>query len=1297
MRKRTVRMIVICFCIALMIGYFPVSASDNGITIDASHVEGIYSDNILGTMFEWGHANMNGAWAEMLDNRNFEMNRLRSNDYPVYDTFNRETLNPEKWIATAVGDSAQGTVAVNESSVSVSKEDEGRFGLLSKHLTEKYATYCIETVLLDYTGVNAMMSILGNGTNTFNSNVEFGVENNVLKIYGDGVTPWSGAAVETPVKLRIEIGPLANGKRDLKFYANDQLVHSVLSYEKIQSDYQLFLYGWGAGTVTWDMVSMYKGNEYEDFGRQLPERFHTVSYGTVQSGSVSATDDAVVLSGVKNARYGLMSNYITNSGVDWTEIECSVDNVVGTNALLSVTTGEESGDYTNFVEFGVEDGKLVVYTESGRGNWKGASVALPGRLKIQVTPYYANGRDYKFYWNDNLVYSVDDIKDAGRGDFRVFLYGYSTSVTTWNRIDISQEHFIERYSPHFKGTDLPVEWCGTLLAGENYGSYSVNNSQLKITGGADSRYGLITAGIKDTDIKTYKISVKLDSYSGINGLIHLRTGSPENDFTNYVEYGIENGKLKVFTPEGAWTGDSVSVPATLDMYVTPYDNGRDITFVCNGRPVYELNNYTFLGAEEFKIMLYGYGSGQTAWDFCTYYPVQGWDAVASVVGGEAGIVYDESAVSGQYVAQIKATSNLQSAELRHVGLRIESGKKYSVSFWAKALDNDSQVNIRLEDSNSNTVFASSQIAIPTGNVYEKYSTILQANGSSSNAALSMNVDGIADVYLDQVSMMPIDDSDVVYGGWRKDFVDSLVELNTKSLRWPGGCLVDWYDWEDGIGERDLRPPLYFAQWDAECFNNDVGIDEFMALAEALSLTPVINVNYGSGTPEAAANWVEYCNGSENSIYGAKRVQNGHAAAYNIRTWEIRNETWGWWEPGTTSGGRFATDFVSFRDAMYAKDNTICFIGEGEDGTISSQAWNEALVSTAGDKIDQIGVHYYFPKSLPQGYKDDDVYYVTMAAAKQVEEHLKNVRNVITENSNSDIKVAVTEYNAMYFNSKMRRTLALEAALQTAGLLTVYLDDPGLTDNNFYSCLNNFWDGAAIKMRNGQLLWTPNAYVLDLFTNHRGEVKIESNYISPTFSTAAMGNMPAQEAVPYVDVLATRSADGQKLYLSVLNRSLTNDYSIPINIQGASLSSTAAKAYTLTGDNVLSINTWENPTAVQTIETTVNVDNQFTYSFAKHSYTVLEFDVAGLEEVSSPIITGKVVDEDGVGLSNVVVTTADGYSTYTDTRGYYTINAPYGEYVLNYSKDGYESKIMKSVDSRSGLGVTVQQVTMHQSN
>lgn len=75
---------------------------------------------------------------------------------------------------------------------------------------------------------------------------------------------------------------------------------------------------------------------------------------------------------------------------------------------------------------------------------------FPGRLKIQVTPYYANGRDYKFYWNDNLVYSVDDIKDAGRGDFRVFLYGYSTSVTTWNRIDISQEHFIERYSPHFK-------------------------------------------------------------------------------------------------------------------------------------------------------------------------------------------------------------------------------------------------------------------------------------------------------------------------------------------------------------------------------------------------------------------------------------------------------------------------------------------------------------------------------------------------------------------------------------------------------------------------------------------------------------------------------------------------------------------------------------------------------------------------------------------------------------------------------------------------------------------------------
>jgi alpha-N-arabinofuranosidase len=43
-------------------------------------------------------------------------------------------------------------------------------------------------------------------------------------------------------------------------------------------------------------------------------------------------------------------------------------------------------------------------------------------------------------------------------------------------------------------------------------------------------------------------------------------------------------------------------------------------------------------------------------------------------------------------------------------------------------------------------------------------------------------------------------------GWRKDVVGLLKELNSPIYRWPGGNFVSGYNWRDGIGERDKRPP-----------------------------------------------------------------------------------------------------------------------------------------------------------------------------------------------------------------------------------------------------------------------------------------------------------------------------------------------------------------------------------------------------------------------------------------------------------------------------------------------------------
>ena len=72
--------------------------------------------------------------------------------------------------------------------------------------------------------------------------------------------------------------------------------------------------------------------------------------------------------------------------------------------------------------------------------------------------------------------------------------------------------------------------------------------------------------------------------------------------------------------------------------------------------------------------------------------------------------------------------------------------------------------------------------------------------------------------------MPADNVD----GFRPEVLALLKELDSPVYRWPGGNFVSGYDWRDGIGDRDRRPPRKNPAWTG-VEHNDVGIHEFMAL------------------------------------------------------------------------------------------------------------------------------------------------------------------------------------------------------------------------------------------------------------------------------------------------------------------------------------------------------------------------------------------------------------------------------------------------------------------------------------
>ena len=95
-------------------------------------------------------------------------------------------------------------------------------------------------------------------------------------------------------------------------------------------------------------------------------------------------------------------------------------------------------------------------------------------------------------------------------------------------------------------------------------------------------------------------------------------------------------------------------------------------------------------------------------------------------------------------------------------------------------------------------------------------------------------------------------------GFRADVMEAMRRQRMTAMRYPGGNFASGYHWEDGVGPRDQRPTNRELAWQS-IEPNHFGTDEYIRLCRKMDWTPMLTVNLGTGTPEEARNWVEYCN------------------------------------------------------------------------------------------------------------------------------------------------------------------------------------------------------------------------------------------------------------------------------------------------------------------------------------------------------------------------------------------------------------------------------------------------------
>ena len=492
---------------------------------------------------------------------------------------------------------------------------------------------------------------------------------------------------------------------------------------------------------------------------------------------------------------------------------------------------------------------------------------------------------------------------------------------------------------------------------------------------------------------------------------------------------------------------------------------------------------------------------------------------------------------------------------------------------------------------------------PTTEHWTTHRKVFTPARRDDNACLSISASAVGRFWIGCVSLMPLD----TVCGFRVDFVHALQHWSPTCLRWPGGNTASDYHWMDGVGDQDRRPSkldptgLLALLWES----NDVGTHEFIDLCRAIGSEPHLTVNMGTGTPQEAADWVEYCNGDQSTAMGRLRATNGHAEPFAVRVWYVGNEQFGNWQFGHCNAETYARRYLEFARAMRAVDADLVLIAVGVPADLYGH-WNELLLRDAGSEIDGLSVHYYSIRTE----KDlttpapADLYLPKIAASLDVEAMLARTLELMARFCDPPPFLAFDEWNT-YFGAK--GPLFIEAYNIADALYVGSVTNTCLRhcDRIKLSAIYNLVNVMGNYRINARSVWkTPSTLVMELLTAHRGPIAIACQVQCPSIASPALGNQPAFANVPLIDAAVTADLADGKAYLSIVNRH--PEQAAELTISGL-LRCADATARTVSGSHHLAENTEEQPDLVS-IETRIWPLQDQHFSLPAHSFTLLEIPV-----------------------------------------------------------------------------------------
>jgi alpha-N-arabinofuranosidase len=418
-------------------------------------------------------------------------------------------------------------------------------------------------------------------------------------------------------------------------------------------------------------------------------------------------------------------------------------------------------------------------------------------------------------------------------------------------------------------------------------------------------------------------------------------------------------------------------------------------------------------------------------------------------------------------------------------------------------------------------------------------------------------------------------------GCRTDVLEALRRLRFTAMRYPGGNFVSGYHWQDAVGPREARPVVRDLAWQS-LEPNAFGTNEFLDLSRRMDWTPMLAVNLGTGTPEEARNWLEYCNHPAGSKWADLRVEHGYPEPHNVKLWCLGNEMDGPWQIGHVPAPAYGIQAQQTARMMRMVDPGVELVvcGSCAPDLPTFLEWDRTVLEHCDDTVDYISVHRYVGNPAAD---TPDFLAVTNSIDEQIEA-MDSVCRMVHRLKKTPRRVylSVDEWNIWYRAREgehvdgrgkfapplLEEVYNLEDALVAAGFLNSFLRHADAVKiANLAQIVNVI---APILTRGDDLVRQTIFYPIEMYARRRQGKALTVEVEGPSYTSKQYGE------VNYLD--ASAILDGTRLHVFATNRSTDEAMDLELSVGGASVSD-VGEAEIVTGEDPRAANTFEQPDAI----------------------------------------------------------------------------------------------------------------------